>query len=148
MSQPSFAANRIFIDELVRWRRRLGLPAGSPEDRALAFLIEVCFRRHASAWRPALRALLEEASAHERPALVLALRASQFLLEELPGPFSPEVADFLARRHRARVQAYQAALAGGPSTPVHAVPEEMLPAWYPLAQPENSEFQQAYLSGP
>lgn len=135
MPEREFEANRSFIEELAAWRTRFRLNPGSGADRAAAFLIHDAFLRTAFRWREEAARLAGQAGSD----LGLALAASRRFLE---------LADegFLKRLHERRVALYEAALAEGRSEEPHAVPDDLLPAWYWLAQPENHDYAQAFPS--
>lgn len=133
MADREFEANRSFIAELAAWRARFGLDPGSGADRSAAFLIHDAFLRTAFRWREEAARLAEGAGSD----LGLALAASRRFLEQADEPF-------LRRLHERRVARYEAALAEGRSQEAHAVPDDRLPEWYWLAQPENRDYAQAF----
>lgn len=133
MPEREFEANRGFIEELAGWRARFGLSPGGGADRAAAFLIHDAFLRTAFRWREEAARLAEQAGS----GLGLALAASRRFLEEADE-------GFLKRLHERRVARYEAALAHGVPEEPHAVPDDLLPEWYWLAQPENHDYAQAF----
>lgn len=135
MPDREFEANRSFIAELAAWRARFGLAPGSGADRAAAFLIHDAFLRTAFHWRAETARLAGDAGS----GLGLALAASRRFLDEAEE-------GFMKRLHERRVARYEAALAQGLLEEPHAVPDDLLPEWYWLAQPENHDYAQAFPS--
>lgn len=122
----------------MAWRRRFGFEPASGPDRAAAFLLHDAFLRFAFRWREEAVRIRSEASEAPSPALHVSRAASAALLRTLRDEPPSEVRDFLIRRHEARLTAEEA----------HGVPDDRLPAWYFLAQPENRLYREAFDTGP
>lgn len=133
MPDRDFETNRSFIEELASWRARFGLNPGGGADRAAAYLIHDAFLRTAFRWREEAARLADQAGS----GLGLALAASRRFLEQADD-------GFLKRQHERRVARYEAALAEGRSEEAHAVPDDRLPEWYWLAQPENHDYARTF----